>query len=164
MIFRFPTSKYNFQWLVHGSGLEPLYDAGKCSEAELASNLRSMYVAVMGFMTVRTGNTSHLRPTSFIEVFEPGTLTAEPRQLDASDGKFDDSFVGKSEVQLEGFGIPFVQNGLDNRIHNARVAIVDFAGWKLRHYLHFLSKLAYSKLFYTKKIIFFIFWGFLIEN
>ena len=129
--------------MVHGCGLEPLYDAGKCTEDELASNLKSMYIAVMGFMTVRTGNTSHLRPTSFVEVFEPGTLVAEPRQLDASDRKFDNDFVGKSEVQLEGFGIPFVRNGLDSRIHNARVAIVDFSGWKLRHYLHFLSKLVY---------------------
>ena len=102
-----------------------------------------MYLAVMGFMTVRTGNTSHLRPTSFIEVFEPGIDIAVPRQIDASDRRFDDAFVGKSEVQLEGFGIPFVRNGLDNRIHNARVAIVDFSGWKLRHYLHFLSKSDY---------------------
>ena len=102
-----------------------------------------MYIAVMGFMTVRTGNTSHMRPTSFVEVFEPGTDVGTPRQLDASDRRFDSDFDGKSEAQLEGFGIPFVRNGLDDRIHNARVAIMDFSGWKLRHYLHFLSKLNY---------------------
>ena len=103
--------------------------------------LKSMYLGVMGFSTVSTGNTSHLRPTCVTEIFEPEIDSGVPRKTDSSDRKYDGEFEGKSEAVLDGFGFKFARNGLDNKVHNARVAIIDFSTWKLKHYLHFLSKL-----------------------
>ena len=140
--------------MIHGASLEPLYAAGACSEGEKTRMLNSMYLAVMGFITVSTGNTSHLRPTSTVEVFEPGTITAVARATDASDSKFDSEYEGKNEAYLDGFGFPFARDGLDQRIHNARVACIDFSCWKLKHYLHFLSKLDNSYNIHKKNSFF----------
>ena len=117
-----------------------MYPAGAASESERAQLLKSMYMGVMGFSTVSTGNTSHLRPTCVTEVFEPEVEFGVPRKTDATDRKFDSEFETQSQAQLDGFGFKFARDGLDSKLHNARVAIIDFSVWKLRHYLHFLSK------------------------
>ena len=126
-----------------------MYPAGAASEQDRSQMLKSMYLGVMGFSTVNTGNTSHLRPTCVTEIFEPEVDSGIPRKTDASDRKFDGEFEGKSEAVLDGFGFNFVREGLDNKIHNARVAIIDFSTWKLKHYLHFLSKLTQLFIFYN---------------
>ena len=117
-----------------------MYPAGAASEHERTQMLSSMYMGVMGFSTVCTGNTSHLRPTCVTEVFEPEVEFGVPRSTDATDKKFDSDFESKDQAVLDGFGFKFTRTGLDNLVHNARVAIIDFSKWKLKHYLHFLSK------------------------
>ena len=118
-----------------------MYPAGAASETDRAQMLNSMYLGVMGFSTVSKGNTSHLRPTCVTEIFEPNVDSGVPRKTDSNDRKFDSVFESKSEAPLDGFGFNFARDGLDDKIHNARVAIIDFSAWKLKHYLHFLSKL-----------------------
>ena len=118
-----------------------MYPAGAASESDRAQLLNSMYLGVMGFSTVCTGNASHLRPACVTEVFEPNVDVGIPRKTDAADRKFDSEFETQSQAQLDGFGFKFARDGLDNKLHNARVAIIDFSTWKLKHYLHFLSKL-----------------------
>ena len=117
-----------------------MYPAGAASEHDRTQLLNSMYMGVMGFSTVSTGNTSHLRPTCVTEVFEPDVEFGVPRSTDATDRKFDSDFESKSQAVLDGFGFEFTRTGLDNKVHNGRVAIIDFSSWKLKHYLHFLSK------------------------
>ena len=130
-----------------------MYPAGAASEADRTQMLSSMYMGVMGFSTVSTGNTSHLRPTCVTEIFEPDVDFGVPRKTDSADRKFDSEFESKDQAPLDGFGFNFARNGLDDKIHNARVAIIDFSTWKLKHYLHFLSKLVNFISIWTIKII-----------
>lgn len=100
-----------------------------------------MYMARMGFLRVRTGNGAHLRPHFIEEVPESDAVNPVVRKTNSMDSVHNDKFANASEVQLDGFGIKFCRNGLDNTVHLARVAVIDFGMWKLNHYLHFLCKL-----------------------
>ena len=104
-----------------------MYPAGAASEVDRNQMLKSMYIGVMGFSTVCTGNTSHLRPTCVSEVFEPEVEFGVPRKTDAADRKFDSDFETETQSKLDGFGFKFVRDGLGTRVHNARVAIIDFS-------------------------------------
>ena len=103
--------------------------------------LSSMYMARMGFVRIRTGPGAHLAPYCVEEVPEGDAVVGNLRSTDASDSKYDAVFADNISVAIDGFGVRFSRDSLDNKIHHARVAVIDFADWKLRHYLHFLGKL-----------------------
>ena len=87
----------------------------------------------------RMGNGAHLRP-HFVEEVPTSDVSQPIRRTNSMDSVHDPKFNGHTEAQLDGFGIKFCRNGLDNNVHLARVAILDFGMWKLKHYLHFLCK------------------------
>ena len=116
-----------------------MYESAAASDSDLTRMLRSMYMARMGFLRVRTGNGAHLRP-HFVEEGPESDSSQPIRRTNSMDSSFDSQFNGHAEAQLDGFGIKFCRNGLDNNVHLARVAVLDFGMWKLKHYLHFLCK------------------------
>ena len=99
-----------------------------------------MYMARMGFIRVRTGNGSHMSPHFVEEVLESDSAEPTVRRTNSMDSVHNSKFESESEAQLDGFGIKFSRTGLDNDVHLARVAIIDFGMWKLKHYLHFLCQ------------------------
>lgn len=81
-----------------------------------------------------------MRPHCIEEVPEPGSADPTVRRTNSMDSVYNSQFETESEALLDGFGIKFSRTGLDNDVHLARVAVIDFGMWKLKHYLHFLCK------------------------
>ena len=119
-----------------------MYDSASCTDSERTKMLNSMYMARMGFVTFRNGAGVRMNPISVTEMLVCDGIP-NLRSTDATNSAYDSDFQGQTEAQLDGFGFKFSRTSLDNTIHNARVAVIDFSCWTLKHYLHFLGMLAY---------------------
>ena len=140
-----------FQWLIHGASLEPMYPSASCTDSERDRMLKSMYMARMAFVTFRTGPGVRLNPISVVEMLDCDGVP-NLRSTDATDAVYDSDFEGQAEASLDGFGFKFSRTSLDNLVHHARVAIIDFSSWTLTHYLHFLGKLDYFIIWKKKTV------------
>lgn len=127
-----------------------MYRAASCTDSQRENMLRSMYMARMGFVTFRTGPGVRLNPISVTEMVACDGIP-NLRTTDATSSAYDSLFRDQTEVQLDGFGFKFSRKSLDNLVHHARVAIIDFSSWTLKHYLHFLGMLAYLKFYFLSE-------------
>lgn len=111
-------------------GLLNFFQAGACSEADLTTMLDSLYLATMSCSQQATGNTGHLVPFSLVELNVHQSETFVARQYARGNG---------GDAPQHGFGFGFGR-ATTRGVHRARVMVLDFGKWKMRHLIHFLCK------------------------
>ena len=111
-------------------GLLHFFPEGACSEADLTTMLDSLYLATMSCSQQADGNTGHLVPFSLVELNVHQSENFVARHYSRGNG---------GDAPQHGFGFGFgrrVQKG----VHRARVMVLDFGRWKVRHLVHFLCE------------------------
>ena len=86
-------------------------------------------MATMCVAQTETGNNGHLEPVSITELNVHNVPNFVARRYTRGNGE-----------TRHGFGFPFApmpKRGL----HKARIMVLDFGKWKLRHLVHFICKL-----------------------
>ena len=115
----------------------PLYPSGRTTETEKTQMLNSVYLATLGLVRKYTGNRSHLVATSIREISTEYTPAAHSmRDFNANS----ELGVGSDDRPLFGFGFKFARSELSLEMDLARVCIIDFGPWTLRHLFHFQCK------------------------
>lgn len=115
----------------------PLYPSGRTTDAEKSEMLNSIYLATLGLVRKYTGNRSHLVATSVREIATEYTPSAHSlRSLNANS----ELGVGANDRPLFGFGFNFARSDRSLEMDLARVCIIDFGTWTLRHLFHFQCK------------------------
>ena len=92
--------------------------------------LNSLYLATMSCAQNATGNTGHMDPISLVELNHRQSENFVARRYARGTG---------GDAPQHGFGFGFgkmVQRG----VHRARVMVLDFGKWKMRHLIHFMCK------------------------
>lgn len=108
----------------------PFFPEGECSDEDRVTMLNGLYMATMGAAQTRTGNTAHLDPVSITELNVHNASGFVARSYARGNG-------GDRPQHGFGFGFaPAPKRGL----HKARVMVLDFGQWKLRHFLHMICK------------------------
>lgn len=115
----------------------PLYPTGRTTDAEKTNMLNNIYLATLGLVRKYTGNRSHLVATSIREIpteYTPSAHTLRAYNANAELG------VGADDRPLFGFGFKFARSENSLEMDLARVCIIDFGTWTLRHLFHFQCK------------------------
>ena len=92
--------------------------------------LNSLYLARMDCAETGSGNNGHLDPISITELNVRNVRDFKPRQYRR---------VGDGTRLASGFGFVFGPE-TTRGLHKARVMVLDFSQWKVRHLIHFISK------------------------
>ena len=116
----------------------PLYPSGRTSETDQIRMLDSIYMATVGFVRKYTGNRSHLVATSLKEIATEYTRSTHTlRSFNANS----ELGVGSNDRPLFNFGFNFTRSDRTLDMEFARVCVIDFGNWTLRHLFHFMCKL-----------------------
>ena len=92
--------------------------------------LGSLYLATLSCAQQADGNTGHMVPISLVELNVRRSESFVARRYLRGNG---------SDGPQHGFGFGFgsmVKKG----VHKARVMVLDFGKWKIRHLIHFICK------------------------
>ena len=115
----------------------PLYPSGRTTDSNKTEMLNSIYLATLGLVRKYTGNRSHLVATSLREIATEYTAASQTlRSFNANS----ELGPGANDRPLFGFGFRFARSERSLEMDFARVCVIDFGTWTLRHFFHFLCK------------------------
>ena len=115
----------------------PLYPSGRTTDSEKTEMLNSIYLATLGLVRKYTGNRSHLVATSIREIATEYTPSAHSLRYCNANTELG---TGANDRPLFGFGFNFARTERTHELELARVCIIDFGSWTLRHLFHFQCK------------------------
>ena len=115
----------------------PLYPTGRATDVQQSKMLDSVYMATVGFLRKYTGNRSHLVATSIKEIATEYTRSTHTLRSYNANSELGN---GSQDRPLFGFGFKFSRSDRTLQMELARVCIIDFGEWTLRHLFHFMCK------------------------
>ena len=116
--------------MVHGLSVLTLFPDGSCTDAQQKTMCKSIYLGRLDCHQTGSGNVGGMSPISLTELNTDGVTNFTPRRYQLRD---------RGTKPDMGFGFAFAPNST-TRVHKARVLVIDFSKWTLRHYIHFLCK------------------------
>ena len=115
----------------------PLYPSGRTTDSQKTDMLDNIYLATLGLVRKYTGSRSHLVATSLREIateYTPAAHTLRAYNANTELG------AGAEDRALFGFGFKFARFERSLDLDLARVCVIDFGTWTLRHLFHFQCK------------------------
>ena len=109
----------------------PFFSSGECSDEDRTRMLNDLYMATMCVAQTSTGNTRHMTPVSITELNVHNVPDFVARKYSRGDGS-----------TRHGFGFDFAPTP-KRGLHKARIMVLDFSKWKIRHLVHFICKFYY---------------------
>ena len=106
----------------------PFFPDGECTDEDRDRMLNGLYLATMCVARTGSGNDGHLDPVSITELNIHNTSGFVARSYSRGDGS-----------TQHGFGFSFAPKP-KRGLHKARIMVLDFSRWKIRHIVHFLCK------------------------
>lgn len=119
-----------------------LFPDGACTESQRELMCKGIYLATMDCHQRGVGDVSGMHPMCITELNTSGTPNFTPRYYERR---------SRGDRPDMGFGFAFAPKS-NSHVHKARVMVLDYSKWTLRHYIHFLCKYLYfvvtSTIFY----------------
>ena len=107
-----------------------LFPDGACTEAQRDTMCKGVYLARLDCHQSGVGDVSSMHPMSLTELNTSNAADFTPRQY---------QLRNRGPKPDMGFGFAFVPTATTH-IHKARVMVIDYSKWTLRHFIHFICK------------------------
>ena len=107
-----------------------LFPDGACTESQRETMCQGIYLATLECHQNGIGDASCMHPMSLTELNTSNVSNFTPRYYERR---------SRGDKPDMGFGFAFVPKA-STRVHKARVMVLDYSKWTLRHYIHFLCK------------------------
>ena len=107
-----------------------LFPDGACTESQRETMCKGLYLAQLECHQHGVGDVSGMHPISLTELNTSDVPNFSPRYYERRN---------RGDRPDMGFGFAFAPKA-NSRLHRARVMVLDYSRWTLRHLVHFICK------------------------